>query len=75
MSPITAQGIDAQRVLADDVHHASEEIVARVRANPELPSLLVAELRFAPDVVREAIWQLLDSGRAELTDDRKIRLH
>jgi hypothetical protein len=73
VSPITAQGIEAQRVVETEVDRASEAILSEVSGGPLSPSRLVSAISAAPDVVREAIWQLLDDGRVELTDERKIR--
>lgn len=75
MSPITAQGIEAQRVIGTEVERASEAILRELGAERTFsPSQLVSLIKEDPDVVREAMWRLLDEGQVELTDERKIRL-
>jgi hypothetical protein len=73
MSPITAQGLNAEATVAAEVEKAMAEIRERVSTVEVSPSELVAELPFKPDVVREAMWQLLDSKSIRLTSTRHLQ--
>ncbi len=73
MSPVTAQGIQAAQRLREEVPKTLADILQKVDREAQSPTQLVKSVQAPADVVREAIWQLLDSGQVELTSERKIR--
>jgi len=53
----------------------AEQVLEVLAAEPLRPSELVAKLEGKSDepAVRKALWKLLDDGRLELTQNRKLR--
>jgi hypothetical protein len=59
-----------------DLSGVKAEILSEVRRNEEikLPELIehFVQTGWSADIVREALWELLDYDQVELTSDRKL---
>jgi hypothetical protein len=76
MSLVTPQGLAAQRELETSVEAAVKEVKVGVAKGALLPNELLRSLRsqWDDDIVREAMWQLLESHELELLSDRRLSL-
>lgn len=65
--------------VASDLERVQNRIVEVVRSSaaPYSPIRLIAELRgngFQEDLIRAAVWFLIDAQRIDFTEDRRLRL-
>lgn len=76
MSLVTPQGIAAQQELESTIEAALVAVLEVVEARPLLPNELLNILgsEWGEDVVREAMWQLLEKHDLELLSDRRLSL-
>lgn len=76
MSLVTPQGIAAQQELESTIEAALVAVLEVVEARPLLPNELLNTLgsEWGEDVVREAMWQLLEKHDLELLSDRRLSL-
>lgn len=76
MSLVTPQGIAAQQELETTIEAALDAVLEVVAARPLLPNDLLNKLKstWGEDVVREAMWQLLEKHELELLSDRRLSL-
>lgn len=73
MSLVTAQGRQARSELEEEISRLSREILVVVKDEPKVVDILDQFASRAPeDVVREAVWRLIDQQRVELTSNRRL---
>lgn len=77
MSLVTPQGIAAQKRMDNEVAQARDDVRESVSKKPQLPKELIVGLgsKWKPVVIREAMWQLLESEELELGGDRRLIAH
>lgn len=74
MSPVTAQGVAAQNALDSSIESAAVEVVQEMgQAEVSINDLLSRMPETPPEIVREAVWQLLDDDIILLTEHRLLR--
>ena len=75
MSPVTAQGLARQEEADQQIDQAAERIIQEMDGEVGIRALISSlDPEFREETVREAVWQLLDTHRIELTEDRSLRL-
>ncbi len=74
MSLVTPQGIGAQLEFDNKVEQLSQKLYERLGALSLAPKDLKEAFKDDDeDTLQEAMWLLLDDGRAEITGDRRLR--
>lgn len=74
MSPVTAQGQRAQAAMNARIEEFRPLVLTRLRQADASPNQLVDHFHSEPaEVVREAMWQLIDNREVVLTPS--LRLH
>ncbi|WP_140416324.1 hypothetical protein [Arthrobacter globiformis] len=75
MSLVTAQGIQARDMLGDKIQKVSIELQEYLgEVGTAAPSAIMEHFSdIKADVVREAMWRLLDQRLAEITETRHLR--
>jgi hypothetical protein len=75
MSPVTSQGIRAQAAMNERVNETRPRILELLRVDDLSPAALVGGLSDTPaEIVREAMWQLIDGQEIELTAAMDLHL-
>lgn len=75
MSPVTSQGIRAQAAMNERVNETRPKILELLGASDLSPADLVGRFPDTPaEVVREAMWRLIDGHEIELTAAMNLHL-
>lgn len=75
MSPVTSQGIRAQAVMNERVNETRPKILQLLALSDLSPAELVGKFQDTPaEVVREAMWRLIDGHEIELTAAMNLHL-
>lgn len=68
--------VEMKKLIDRQVAQTRELVLSFIAPKCTMPSVVIKELHFAhrikENIIREAIWQLLDEGKIVLTEDRHL---